>query len=79
MKKIKKLKLNKETISNFETYSNDKMQNIRGGNFDFPTINDNCLYTTMPPTFASCIACDPKEWCGWNHETDCHGPFITRG
>lgn len=45
---------------------------------DTPTVNDNCdmEWTTLGDcnTYGTC---DPKDWCGYYHETNCSGPLST--
>jgi natural product precursor len=64
MKKIKfdvKLSLNKETIAKL---NDEQMGEVKGGDFDMPTINDNC-FSGGGTTFK-----DACEWCGFFHSTN---------
>lgn len=73
MKKKIKLRFNKETITKLST---NESKNLKGGDPDTPTINDDCD-TTGVGCYNTWIICDLKDWCGYNHETDCIGPLIT--
>jgi len=84
MKKIKlnqKLALKKDVVSTLEQ---NEMRHIIGGvvDKDTPTINDNCDFTSTSawpyvPCGNTFLACNPHDWCGYNHETNCAGPLIT--
>lgn len=74
----RKLQLNKTTVTQLTD-----METIKAGgdDFDTPTVNDNCNTTglvgpirTYQNTF--CI-CNPDDWCGYYHETNCLGPLFT--
>ncbi len=77
-KNLKKLKLRKYQIAHL---NDNSLKQIRGGWDDTPTIRDNCDFP--PPTNLMCTAqntwciCNPGDWCGYNHETDCNGPLLT--
>lgn len=60
-RKVKKLTLNKETISNFEVYSNEMMNKIKGG-YD---------YGGTPYT----VLCGPSVTCGSGAKCGGSGPF----
>jgi hypothetical protein len=81
-KKIsRKLELRKETLSNLKggiVY----VDSVQYADPDTPTINDNCNHLS----FAACTIrtvqntyciCDPNDWCGYNHETNCLGPLLS--
>jgi hypothetical protein len=78
-KKIsRKLELKKATLSNYKG-------GIKQADFDTPTINDNCNHftltciTTLTQTLGQntyCV-CNPNDWCGYHHETNCAGPLIS--
>jgi len=78
MKKDKfKLIFNKQTVAKVSI----EQQKLVGGDRDTPTINDNCDHSiaidflkTYQNTY--CV-CNPNDWCGYNHETNCIGPAIT--
>jgi hypothetical protein len=72
-KKIsRKLEVKKITLTSFKG----------GADSDTPTVNDNCDHLsalgcpikTYQNTY--CI-CNPADWCGYNHETNCAGPALS--
>jgi hypothetical protein len=71
-KKIsRKLELKKTTLTSF-----------KGGDSDTPTVNDNCDHGSILGCFFKTIqntycVCNPADWCGYNHETNCAGPLLS--
>jgi hypothetical protein len=85
-KKIsRKLELKKETLSNLKggiMY----VDSVQQADWDTPTINDNCNFATQvicPTTLTQTLGqntfcvCNPDDWCGYRHETNCAGPLLS--
>jgi hypothetical protein len=83
-KKIsRKLALKKETLSNLK----GGVETAAGSDFDTPTINDNCNHLTQlicPTTITQTLLgqntyckCNPADWCGYHHETNCANPVVS--
>jgi hypothetical protein len=71
---LDKLEIDKESIG-FTEYS----RGIRSVaiDIDVPTINDNCCARILT-TYNTVVTCEPDDWCGYLHESDCWGPTLTR-
>lgn len=45
--------------------------------WDTPTFNDNCCMNQLT-TYHTIAVCNPNDWCGYKHESDCNTPFLTK-